>query len=183
MALFGFKSAKEVEAEKQKAASEAAERTIKQNFANLSNLSKGSQINFVITYFDVFDPRLSDVGVPVSVHGTVNYAIEDMDLFRSINKDEGFSDATFHTKLKATVTKYVKSIVTNVPIELQIPVVQIERKIVEISDYAQSRVIPQVEHVLGIKVRSLDVTDILIDKDSRGYRELKALTEIGRAHV
>ena len=176
MALFGFKSAKEVEAEKQKAASEAAERTIKQNFANLSNLSKGSQINFAITYFDVFDPRLSDVGVPVSVHGTVNYAIEDMDLFRSINKDEGFSDATFHTKLKATVTKYVKSIVTNVPIELQIPVVQIERKIVEISDYAQSRVIPQVEHVLGIKVRSLDVTDIIIDKESRGYRELKALT-------
>lgn len=176
MALFGFKSAKEVEAEKQKAASEAAERTIKQNFANLSNLSKGSQINFAIPYFDVFDPRLSDVGVPVSVHGTVNYAIEDMDIFRSINKDEGFSDATFHTKLKATVTKYVKSIVTNVPIELQIPVVQIERKIVEISDYAQSRVIPQVEHVLGIKVRSLDVTDIIIDKESIGYRELKALT-------
>jgi hypothetical protein len=46
----------------------------------------------------------------------------------------------------------------------------------ELSDILQQRVTPQVERLFGITVRSLDVTEITIDKESRGYRELKALT-------
>ena len=176
MGFFGFKSSKEVEEEKRKAAEEAARRVEQNNLTNLSNLSKGSQVNFAIPYFDVFDPRLQDYGVPVSVHGAVVYAIEDMDLFHSVNRNEGYSDETFKNKLRGQLTKFIKSVVVNAPTDAQIPVVQIERKIFEISELVQQRVTPQVEKLFGITIRSLDITGINIDKESRGYRELKALT-------
>lgn len=176
MAFFGFKSSKEVEAEKKRAADEAARRVEENNLTNLTNLSTGSQVNIAIPYFDVFDPRLQDTGVPVSVHGTIVYAIEDLDMFHSINKREAYSDETFQTKLRGTVTKYVKGVVANAPSDAQIPVVQLERKIMEISSLVEQYVIPKIETLFGIKVRALDITNIMVDKDSRGYRELKALT-------
>lgn len=176
MGFFGFKSSKEVEEEKRQAAEEAARRVEQNNLTNLSNLSKGSQQNFAIPYFDVFDPRLQDYGVPVSVHGAVVYAIEDMDLFHSVNRNEGYSDETFKNKLRGQLTKFIKSVVSNAPSDAQIPVVQIERKIFEISELIQQRVTPQVEKLFGITIRSLDITGINVDKESRGYRELKALT-------
>ena len=176
MGFFGFKSSKEVEEEKRQAAEEAARRVEQNNLTNLSNLSKGSQLNFAIPYFNVFDPRLQDYGVPVSVHGAVVYAIEDMDLFHSVNRNEGYSDETFKNKLRGQLTKFIKSVVSNAPSDAQIPVVQIERKIFEISELIQQRVTPQVEKLFGITIRSLDITGINVDKESRGYRELKALT-------
>lgn len=176
MGFFGFKSSKEVEEEKRQAAEEAARRVEQNNLTNLSNLSKGSQLNFAIPYFDVFDPRLQDYGVPVSVHGAVVYTIEDMDLFHSVNRNEGYSDETFKNKLRGQLTKFIKSVVSNAPSDAQIPVVQIERKIFEISELIQQRVTPQVEKLFGITIRSLDITGINVDKESRGYRELKALT-------
>ena len=177
MGFFGFKSSREVEEEKRQAAEEAARRVEQNNLTNLSNLSKGSQLNFAIPYFDVFDPRLQDYGVPVSVHGAVVYAIEDMDLFHSVNRNEGYSDETFKNKLRGQLTKFIKSVVSNAPSDAQIPVVQIERKIFEISELIQQRVTPQVEKLFGITIRSLDITGINVDKESRGYRERKALTD------
>ena len=176
MGFFGFKSSKEVEEEKQRAAEQAKREVERNNLTNLSNLSKGSQVNFAIPYFDVFDPRLQDYGCPVSVHGAIVYSIEDMDLFHQLNKNEDYSDETFKNKLKGQVTKFVKGVVTNAPIDAQIPVVQLERKILEIGELVQSKVMPQIERLFGITVRSLDITSIMIDKSSRGYRELKALT-------
>ena len=176
MGLFGFKSKKEVEEEKRKAAAEAARRVEENNLTNLTNLSTGSQVNIAIPYFDVFDPRLTDTGVPVAVHGSIVYAIEDLDMFHSINKREAYSDETFQNKLRGTVTKFVKSVVSNAPSDANIPVVQLERKVLEISNLVESYIVPKVEALFGIKVRSFDITAINVDKDSRGYRELKAIT-------
>ena len=176
MAFFGFKSSKEVEEEKRKAAEAAARQVEQNNLTNLSNLSTGSQISIAIPYFDVFDPRLTDTGVPVSVHGSIVYAIEDLNLFHSINKREDYSDETFQNKLRGTVTKFVKSVVSNAPSDANIPVVQIERKVLEISNLVENYIVPKVESLFGIKVRSFDITSIMVDKDSRGFRELRAMT-------
>lgn len=176
MGFLGFKSSREVEEEKRKAAEEAARMVEQNNLTNLSNLSKGSQVNFAIPYFDVFDPRFTDYGVPVAVHGCIVYSIDDMDLFHQVNKNEAYSDETFKNKLRGSIAKYVKSVVGNVPSEEQIPVVQIERKITEIGELVQQKVTPQVERLFGITIRQLDITEINIDKNSRGYRELRAIT-------
>ena len=176
MAFFGLKSSKKAEEEKQAAVEQARRDVVQNNYTNLSNLSKGSQVNFAIPYFDVYDPRFMDTGCPVSVHGSIVYSIDNMDLFHQINKNEAYSDETFKNKLKGQVTLFVKGIVSNAPAEAQIPVVQLERKVMEISQLVQVHVAPQVAQLFGITVRNISITSINIDKDSRGYRELKALT-------
>ena len=176
MALFGFKSSKEVEEEKRRAAQAAARQVVQNNMTNLSNLSKGSQVKFAVPYFDVFDPRFKDHSVPVAVHGMIVYSIDDMDLFHQINKNEAFSDETFQNKLRGQVAKYVKGVVANAPDEAHIPVVQLERKIMEISELVQKYVAPKVEQLFGITVRSLDIISINIDKESSDYRALQAVT-------
>lgn len=180
MAIFGFKSKKEVEIEKKQAADQAAEQAVRKaeaaNKYNVGNLGRGSQFDMTIPFFDAFDPRLQDTGVPVAVDLSIVYAIEDMGSFLSMNKMERFEDKVFQEKLRGGVTKYVKSAVSNAPCDAQIPLVQIERKIVEVSDYVQSRVIPQIENVFCVKVRSLDIKNIRIDKSSRAFRELESLT-------
>ena len=176
MAIFGFKSSKEVEEDKRKAAEAAEREALVKNQKDVSNLGKGSQVDFLIPYFDVFDPRLMETGIPVSVKGFIAYAIEDMEMFNSMNKTEAFSDEAFKDKLLATVTKYVKGVVSNVPCDYQIPLVQMNRRIMQISDIVQGHVIPQVERIFAIKVRSLDITDININESSAAYYQLKTLT-------
>ena len=173
MGFFGFGKKSKSEEEIRQEVSAKIER---ENTTNLGNIGKGSQMRFAVPYFDVFDPRFMDYAVPVSVHGTLTYALEDIDLFKSLNRTETFGDEAFERKIKATLTKYVKGVVTNIPSEAQIPVMQIERKIMEISDIISEKVTPQVEKVLGIKVRCIDISNIMVDKDSQGYRSLKAVT-------
>lgn len=176
MAFFGFKSKKEVEAEKQQAADNAVKAADFINKHNVSNLGRGSQFNFRIPYFDVFDPRLQDIGVPVAVGATITYEIEDMNTFLSMNKMEVFDDGVFKEKLRSGAAKFIKGVVSNAPSDAQIPLVQIERKIIEISDLVQARVIPQIERTFAVKIRVLDITSIDVDKSSCGFMELKALT-------
>lgn len=176
MAFFGFKSKKEIEAEKQQAANNAVKAADFINKHNVSNLGRGSQFNFRIPYFDVFDPRLQDIGVPVAVGATITYEIEDMNTFLSMNKMEVFSDDVFKEKLRSGAAKFIKGVVCNAPSDAQIPLVQIERKIIEISDLVQARVIPQIERTFAVKIRVLDITAIDINKESQEYKQLQALT-------
>lgn len=74
MGLFGFSSKKEVK-EKEKQAREAERREVLQGQqSSLSNLAKGSQVKFTVPFFDVFDPRFENFGVPVAVSGMIVYA-------------------------------------------------------------------------------------------------------------
>ena len=176
MSFFGFSSKKEVE-EKERLAREAEKRAVLQGQqTDLSNLAKGSQVSFSVPDFDVFDPRFENFAVPVAVHGMLVYAVNDIAHFNSINKTQNINDGVFQQKLKGQIAKYVKSVVTNAPMDHQIPVLQMERKILEISELVQRFVTPKIESLFGVNVRSIDITEIAVDKESRGYRELKAVT-------
>lgn len=176
MSFFGFSSKKEVE-EKERLAREAEKRAVLQKQqTDLSNLAKGSQVKFAVPYFDVFDPRFENIAVPVSVHGSLVYAVDDIQKFNSINKTQNINDGVFAQKLKGEVTKYVKGIITNAPSDNNIQVLQLERKILELSELVQRLVTPKIEQLFAINVRTLDITKIIVDKGSRGYRELKSVT-------
>ena len=172
MGIFGFGSKKNNEKLKRLVQEELLQNQQK----NLENLAKGSQMKFAIPYFHVFDPRFENFAVPVSVHGALVYAVHDINRFNSINKTEDVSDEVFMDKLRGQVTKYIKSVVTNAPADNQIQVMQMERKILEISKLVQAYVTPKIEELFGINIRSLDITQIAVDTTSRGYRELKAVT-------
>ena len=184
MKIFGFSSKKEVEEKERlariagrEAGREAGRQSVLQGQqSDLSNLAKGSQVRFTIQFFDVFDPRFENFAVPVAVSGMIVYAVDDIARFNSINKSQNMNDDVFQQKLKGQVTKYVKSVVTNAPMDNQIQVLQLERKIVEISELVQQYVTPKIESLFGINVRSIDITEIRVNHDSLGYRELKAVT-------
>lgn len=191
MSFFGFSSKKEVEEKERQAREEARRQAMgdlaerdkrtKQNVlqgqqTDLSNLAKGSQVSFAVPYFDVFDPRFENFAVPVAVHGMLVYGVDDIAHFNSVNKTQNVNDGMFQQKLKGQLTKYVKGVVTNAPMDNQIPVLQLERKILEISELVQQYVTPKIESLFGINVRSIDITEIVVDKTSRGYRELKVVT-------
>ena len=176
MSFFGFSSKKEVE-EKERKAREAEKRAVLQGQqTDLSNIAKGSQVKFRIQFFDVFDPRFENFAVPVAVECMLVYAVDDIAHFNSINKTQNINDGVFQDKLKGQVIKFVKSVVTNASMDNRIQVLQLERKIVEISELVQQYVTPKIESLFGVNVRSIDITEIVVDKTSRGYRELKAVT-------
>ena len=176
MGFFGFSSKKEVE-EKERLAREAEkQRVLQGQKTDLSNIAKGSQVKFAVPFFDVFDPRYDNFPVPVAVHGMLVYAVDDIARFNSINKTQNINDGVFQQKLKGQITKYVKAVVANAPADNQLPVLQLERKILEIGALVQSYVSPKIESLFGVNVRSIDITEIVVDKTSRGYRELKAVT-------
>ena len=191
MSFFGFSSKKEVE-EKERLAREEARREAMGDLAerdkrtregvlqgqqkDLSNLAKGSQIRFRIPYFDVFDPRFENFAVPIAVECMLVYGVDDIGRFNSINKTQNMNDDVFQQKLKGQVTKFIKGVVTNAPADNQIPVLALERKILEISELVQRFVTPKIETLFGVNVRSIDITEIKVDQTSRGFRELKAVT-------
>lgn len=142
------------------------------------NLAGNIQINFAIPYFDVFDPRFLDFAVPMAVQGSITFNITDYKAFIKLNRMINFSLETFKGQLKSTVSKYVKSFVANAPAEHGIPVLQIERKISEISDLLQARLSKEMSEDFGVNVKRVDISRIEPDKESEGYMELRNITAV-----
>ena len=101
------------------------------------NLQGSNQVRFAVPYFDVADPRLPDYPVPVAVRGTMTFALEDYKNFIKLNRLIDFSLDAFKRQIKDVLVRKIKGLVTNVPSDLGMPVVQMERKIDEISDFLE----------------------------------------------
>lgn len=140
------------------------------------NLSGVVQVKFGIPYFDVYDPRFMDFGVPMSVRGTLTFNITDYKSFIKLHRLINFDLADFQAQVKDAVTKRIKSFVANAPTDFQLPVLQIERRIAEVSDLIQERLKGELAEDFGVNVKRLDISSIDVDKESDGYRELRRVT-------
>ena len=140
------------------------------------NLAGNVQIKFGIPYFDVFDPRFLDFAVPMAVRGSITFNITDYKAFIKLNRMINFTLEDFKNQVKDAVTKSIKSFVTNAPQNNGIPVLQIERKITEISDLIQERLAKEMREDFGVNLKRIDLADIEVDKESDGYRELRHIT-------
>ena len=142
------------------------------------NLAGIVQVKFAIPYFDVYDPRFLDFGVPMSVRGSVTFNITDYKGFIKLHRLINFDLEDFKTQIKDAVCKRVKSFVTNAPTDNQLPVLQIERRIAEISDLIQERLKVEFTEDFGVNLKRVDVASIEVDKESDGYRELHRVTAV-----
>lgn len=140
------------------------------------NLAGNNQLRFAIPYFDVFDPRLPDHGVPMSVRGTITFNISDYKGFIKLNRLINFDHEQFLKQIKAALSKYVKGIVMNVPQEMGIPAVQMERQILNINSKVEEYLKPRLENDFGVNMKGLDISALEIDKESPYYEELRQLT-------
>ena len=140
------------------------------------NLAGNIQLKFGIPYFDVFDPRFLDFGVPMSVRGTMTFNIDDHEKFLELNRLLNFEIDDLKKQIKDAVGKHLKDIITNLPEKKNMPVLQIERHILEINELATANITNRLLEDFGINVKGLDIGAIEADKDSQGYRELKQVT-------
>ena len=141
------------------------------------NLQGNNQVRFAVPYFDVADPRYPDFTVPVAVRGTITFNLTDYKQFIKLNRLIDFDLDKFSQQIKASVAKFVKNFVANCPLDNNIPVLQLERKVVEISDLIQARLKGVFEDDFGINLKRFDLSAIEVDKESEGYAEFVHLTK------
>ena len=109
------------------------------------NLAQIIQVRFGVPYFDVYDPRFMDFGVPVAVRGTISFRIADYRRFVKLHRLNNFSLDDFQKQIRDTVCRYIKDTVTNAPAANNIPVVQLESKTAQINDIVEYDVIQSVD--------------------------------------
>lgn len=140
------------------------------------NLAGNVQIKFGVPYFDVFDPRFLDFAVPMAVRGTITFNITDYEGFIKLNRLINFELETFKNQIKDAVIKYIKGVVTNIPQDNGIPVLQMERKLLEINDIVTQYLKPRLENDFGVNMKAIDISAVEPDKESQGYNELRRIT-------
>lgn len=141
------------------------------------NLAKINQVKIGVPYFDVFDPRFSDFGVPVAVRGTISFRIEDYQTFIKLNRLISFNHDDFKKQIQDSVVRYVKDAVSNAPAANDIPVIQIESKIALINDSVEYVIAERLKDDFGVTVTGVDIGAIEIDKTSDGYLKLMSITQ------
>ena len=140
------------------------------------NLAHVVQVKFGVPFFDIYDPRLADFGVPVAVRGTVSFRIVDYREFIKLHRLTNFSLDDFQRQIRDAVSRYVKDVVANAPAANNIPVIQIEAKTAQINDAVEYDIGERLKETFGVLVSGVDIAAIEIDKTSEGYRQLMAVT-------
>lgn len=141
------------------------------------NLARIIQVKFGVPFFDVYDPRLADFGVPTAVRGTISFQIRDYREFIKLNRLNTFDLNDFQSQIRDAVCRYVKDAVANAPAANNIPVIQIETKTAQINDAVEYDISERLKESFGILVSGVDIGAIEIDKTSEGYRQLMAVTK------
>ena len=140
------------------------------------NLAHVVQVKFGVPFFDIYDPRFTDFGVPVAVRGTVSFRIADYREFIKLHRLTNFSLDDFQRQIRDAVSRYVKDVVANAPAANNIPVIQIEAKTAQINDAVEYDIGERLKETFGVLVSGVDIAAIEIDKTSEGYRQLMAVT-------
>lgn len=140
------------------------------------NLAKIIQVRFGVPFFDLYDPRFTDFGVPTAVRGTISFKISDYREFIKLHRLNTFNLEDFQKQIRDAVARYVKDVVTNAPAAHSIPVVQIETKIAQINDIAEYDIAERLRESFGVTVTGVDISAIELDKSSEGYRQLMSVT-------
>lgn len=140
------------------------------------NLARIIQVRFGVPFFDVYDPRFLDFGVPVAVRGTISFRIKDYREFIKLHRLSNFNLDDFQKQIRDVVCRYVKDTVANAPAANNIPVIQLESKTAQINDTIEYDLAQRLKDSFGVEVSGVDIGAIEIDKGSEGYARLMAVT-------
>lgn len=148
------------------------------------NLAELIQVKFGVPYFDLFDPRFEDFGVPVAVRGSISFRITDYQQFIRLHRLDSFDLPAFQAQIRDAVTKTAKSAVANAPARYNVPAVQIERQIAPINDQVEAELKARLYRDFGVTVSAVDISAIELDKQDEGYRQLMRVTrEVSAAQI
>lgn len=141
------------------------------------NLAQIIQVKFGVPFFDVYDPRFEDFGVPVAVRGTISFKISDYREFVKLHRLNSFNLDDFQAQIRDAVCRYVKDTVANAPATNNIPLVQIETKTSQINDIIEYDLGERLKETFGVSVSGIDIGAIELDKSSDSYHQLMSVTK------
>ena len=140
------------------------------------NLAGNIQIKFGVPYFDVFDPRFLDFAVPMAARGSITFNITDYKAFIKLHRMINFATEDFTKQIKDALIKYVKGYITNLPANNGMPLLQIERKLLEVNELIEPQLKDAFLNNFGVNLKRFDLSAIEADKESEGYAELRKMT-------
>lgn len=138
---------------------------------------KSMDVKFGVPYFDVYDPRFANFGVPVAVRGTISFKVKSRKKFLKQYGKNSESMEEFQARLRTAIARYVKECVMGIPEKYGLPVMQMERKLEKITSMLQAKLKSRVKKDFFITLSAVDITTIEVDKTSDGYLQLKKVTE------
>lgn len=141
------------------------------------NLAQIVQVKFAVPFFDVYDPRLEEFGVPTAVRGTITFKIKDYKEFIKLHRLVDFNLNDFQNQIRDVVIHYAKDTIANTPAENNIPLIQIETKISMINDKIEMDISERLQNDFGVAVSGVDIDAIELDKSSEGYKQLLSVTK------
>ena len=141
------------------------------------NLAGMIQVRFGVPYFDVYDSTYKDYGVPMAVRGSFLFRIKDYRAFIKQHRLIQFDMVAFQDQVKDAVVKFVKKEVSNAPENYDIPVVQIERQVTEISAAIEAHLHEALQESFCVELSRLDISAIEPDKESEEYKKISSLTQ------
>jgi hypothetical protein len=115
-----------------------------------------------VPFFDVADPRNIDLMVPVAVRGTVTFCISDYQEFVRMNRLTNLNLSELTAQVKDALIRHIKSIVANIPLQHEIPLVGLESQLGTINDIVKDELVPRIINDFGVNLKALDITDISI---------------------
>lgn len=140
------------------------------------NLAANVQIPFSVPYFDVADPRFLDFPVRIAARGSMLFSIRDYRGFIKKHRLIDFELKRFQDLVRQAVAKYVKGTITNAPANHGLPVLQIERRLLEVNELVEPAIRKAFEVDYGVHLQRFDLDTIEIDKDGPEYEQLRAVT-------
>ena len=148
------------------------------------NLQQNNQIRFAVPYFDVFDFRLPDHGIPLAVRGTLTFCLSDCNRFIKLNRLVNFELSDFKRQIQPVLSSTIKSIVMDITSSANgVPVVQIERYLSNVNETASQKLNAKLDEQFGIRLRELNIDALDVDKSSPYYKQLRELTAGNTARV
>ncbi len=142
------------------------------------NLEGNIQIQFRTQWFLTADPRFQDFPVKLAAEGSFRFNISDYRSFIQLYRLINFDVSQLAEKLRDAVLKNIKSLVANAPVEYNIPVLQIERRLLEINDLITPRISKVLSEEFGVNLRGFDLSNIEIDQndENQNYERLRQVT-------
>ncbi|MGZ5198829.1 MAG: SPFH domain-containing protein [Telluria sp.] len=140
------------------------------------NLQGQQDLQFGVPYFDVFDNRFLDFPVRMAARGSIKFKLTDYRAFIKLHRLINFDLQGFKVSVRDAVLKYVKGIISNAPADHGIPVLQIERKLLDINDLIEPRIAKAFREDFGVDLVRFDLATIEVDKTTEEYEQLRSIT-------
>jgi membrane protease subunit (stomatin/prohibitin family) len=140
------------------------------------NLQGQQDLPFGVPYFDVFDSRFLDFPVRMAARGSIKFRLTDYRGFIKLHRLINFDLQAFRVLVRDAVIKYVKGIISNAPADHGIPVLQIERKLLDINDLIEPRIARAFREDFGVELVRFDLATIEVDKTTEEYQQLRSIT-------